>query len=360
MDFLKKKFKDKKVLITGHTGFKGSWLSFWFVNLGAKVLGISDNYSTQPSLFSLLKLKNKIIHRNYDLLNFKKIKKEIINFKPDFVFHLAAQAIVKKSYKNPKKTFETNSFGTLNLLETLRFLKKKCNIIIITSDKSYRNVEKKEGYIETDILGGDDPYSASKASAEMIIRSYMNCFFKNKKNLSIAVARAGNVIGGGDWSPNRIVPDCFKTWSQNKIAIIRNPNSTRPWQHVFEVLGGYILLSIFLDKKRKFINNEVFNFGPSNNQIKSVLDLVREMKKNWPRVKWRVKKNKNFFEHKLLKLNSSKIKKIINWRCILPFKETVFLTSDWYKTFYKNKKNIVLKSALQLREYQSKIEKIYF
>ena len=251
---LKKFFYKKTVIITGHRGFKGSWLSLWLSILGAKVVGISIDTPTSPSLFNALNLKKRIIDIKADIRNLKKINKIFNKFKPDYVFHLAAQSLVKKSYNKPLYTFTTNFVGTLNILHILKDLKKQCTAIIITSDKSYRNFELSRGYRENDILGGDDPYSASKAAAELMIRSYVNCFFKNKKNkkrVLIGIARAGNVIGGGDWSLNRLVPDCVKFWSKKKKVIIRNPRSTRPWQFVLEVIWGYILFAIKLRKNSK-------------------------------------------------------------------------------------------------------------
>ncbi len=229
-----KRFKNKKVLVTGHTGFKGSWLTIWLKILGAKVLGISNGVLTNPSIFKITKLEKKIESRKVDIRNLKKVKKIFLSFKPDFVFHLAAQSLVQKSYKSPLETFETNSLGTLNILEALRGIKKKCTVILITSDKSYKNLELKRGYRENDILGGLDPYSASKGSAELIIQSYINSYYKKNNKILIGVARAGNVIGGGDWSVNRLVPDCVKSWSKKKTVLLRNPSSTRPWQHVLE------------------------------------------------------------------------------------------------------------------------------
>ena len=213
---LAKFFKNKKVIITGHTGFKGSWLALWLNLLGAKVLGISLNIPTSPCHFKLLNL-NKIKSKKIDIKNFKLISKEINRFKPDYVFHLAAQAIVKKSYLKPLETFNTNTIGTLNILESLKKVNKETISIIITSDKSYKNIETKKGYVESDILGGDDPYGASKSAADIIINSYIKSFFNFKKNKNfIAIARAGNVIGGGDWSEDRLIPDCMKAWLKKK------------------------------------------------------------------------------------------------------------------------------------------------
>jgi len=233
-------FKGKKVIITGHTGFKGSWLTIWLLHLGAKIIGISNGIPTKPSNFELNKLKKKINNQNFDIKNKIKLQRLINIHKPDYIFHLAAQSLVKKSYAKPSLTFETNSFGTLTLLDVLKDYKTKkiCSVVIITSDKSYKNLELNRGYKEDDLLGGHDPYSASKACAELIIQSYFNSFLIKNKNLKISVARAGNVIGGGDWSENRLIPDCIKSIKNKKKLLIRFPNSTRPWQHVFKAIYG--------------------------------------------------------------------------------------------------------------------------
>ena len=205
-------FLNKKVLVTGHTGFKGSWLCMWLHLLGAKVIGVSINLPTKPSHFEKLKIKNKIVHRKIDIRNLTKLNLVFKTFQPDFVFHLAAQSLVKKSYLDPLNTYSTNIIGTLNVLECLRKLEKKCISVIVTSDKSYKNLELSRGYHESDLLGGVDPYSSSKASAELIIRSYYECFLKGKSKQIIGIARAGNVVGGGDWSKDRLIPDCIKAW----------------------------------------------------------------------------------------------------------------------------------------------------
>ena len=352
MQKLLKNFKNKRVIITGHTGFKGSWLSLWLYISGAKIMGISNGVLTKPSHFDSIKLKNKIISVNEDIRNLKKIKKLFINFKPDFVFHLAAQSLVKKSYKNPIETYETNTIGTLNILESLRLIKKNCVAVIITSDKSYKNLEIKRGYKENDLLGGIDPYSSSKASAELVIQTYIKSFFKIKKNITIGIARAGNVIGGGDWSQDRLIPDCIKSWSRNKKVLVRSPRSTRPWQHVLEALSGYLVLSIKLSKNKK-LNGEVFNFGPSNRKNFNVIDVIKNMKKTWKKVNWKIiKKNRLYHESSLLKLNSNKAQKILNWKCVLTFKETIELVASWYKTFYEKEKKNERISMRQIRLYE--------
>ena len=224
--------------------------------------------------------------------------------------------------------------------------------VIITSDKSYKNLEIKRGYKENDLLGGIDPYSSSKASAELVIQTYIKSFFKIKKNITIGIARAGNVIGGGDWSQDRLIPDCIKSWSRNKKVLVRSPRSTRPWQHVLEALSGYLVLSIKLSKNKK-LNGEVFNFGPSNRKNFNVIDVIKNMKKTWKKVNWKIiKKNRLYHESSLLKLNSNKAQKILNWKCVLTFKETIELVASWYKTFYEKEKKNERISMRQIRLYE--------
>ena len=351
-----KKFKNKKVIVTGHTGFKGSWLVLWLKLLGAKIIGISLNSPTKPSHFDKLNLKKKIIHINLDIRNLKKLEKIFKKFQPDFVFHLAAQSLVKKSYRNPIETFGTNTIGTLNVLESLKKIRKKFSAVIITSDKSYKNLTIKRGYHENDLLGGEDPYSASKGAAELIIQSFCKSYFKNDKKKNIAVARAGNVIGGGDWSDDRLIPDCVKSWSKYKKVLIRNPKSTRPWQHVLEALRGYLILALQLYNDNK-LHGEPFNFGPKNSQNKDVITLVKQMKKNWNKVTWKeANKQNQLFEAKLLKLNSLKAEKRLRWKPILNFAETVKMTTEWYKNYYENKKNIREFSIKQIKNYTKKLK----
>jgi len=356
---LKEQFKNKKVLVTGHTGFKGSWLSYWLVLLGAKVTGLSINIPTSPSHFKAINLRNKIKHKKVDVRNLQLLKKIFKQQQPDYVFHLAAQALVNKSYKNPINTWETNTLGTLNILESLREIKKNCVAVIITSDKSYKNLEIKRGYKEKDILGGKDPYSASKASAELAIQSYSSSFFPHKKTkVIIGVARAGNVIGGGDWSENRLIPDCMKSTSQNKRVLIRNPKSTRPWQHVLEAVWGYLLLANNL-KKNKKLHGQAFNFGPNNNNNHNVITLIKLMQKQWNKISWKpLNKNKKiFYESNLLKLNSNKAKKILKWKCILTFNETIDMVTDWYKKYYTQPDQIYKTSFQQIKKYEDLLKK---
>ncbi len=346
-----KKFSKKKILITGHTGFKGSWLSLWLNYLGAKVYGISNNFKANQTNFNNFKLKKNIKNFNIDIRNFKKLNKVIKKIKPDFIFHFAAQSLVTTSYKKPLYNFETNFNGTLNLLEILRLSNFKCVSIIITSDKSYRNFEIRRGYVEEDILGGDDPYSASKGSAEFAINSYFKSFLKKKSKIKIAICRAGNVIGGGDWSKDRLIPDLMRSIFKNKKVKLRNQNSTRPWQHVLDVLNGYLTLAIKL-KENKKLNGQAFNFGPHKNSNFKVLEVVREIKKNWKIPGWTLSK-RTYHESKLLKLNSNKSLRYLKWKNKLKFKEVIKLVTDWYKCSY-DKKDIYNFSINQIKYFEKK------
>jgi CDP-glucose 4,6-dehydratase len=359
MSILKKNFKGKKILITGHTGFKGSWLTVWLQILGAKVIGVSNGFPSFNNHYQLLNLDKKILNKNLDVRNLILLKKFVKKNQPDFVFHLAAQFIVNLSYKDPLKTWSTNTIGTINLLESLRQLKKKCVAIIIKSDKCYENLEIKRGYNEKDRLGGKDPYSTSKASADIAIRSYISSFFSHKKNkVHIATARAGNIIGGGDWSANRLIPDCVRSWSKKNKALIRSPHSTRPWQHVLEAIYGYITLAINLNKNPS-LHGQAFNFGPANQQNYKVISVVKLMKKYWENVSWKLHKNNNkiFKESSLLKLNSHKAKKVLKWRSVLTFKENISLVANWYKNFYLDSKQAYKLTSSQIVFYQDILNK---
>ena len=347
---MKKYFLKKRVLISGHTGFKGSWLSLWMYHMGANVLGLSNGNISYPSNYEILKLKKKIKSKKIDIKNFKQVRSVIKSFKPNFIFHLAAEAIVQRSYKNPKKTWETNTLGTINILESLKDYNKKVTVVIITSDKVYKNLEISRGYKEDDSLGNIDPYSASKASADLAAQSYIKSFLVKNKNIKISIARAGNVIGGGDWAQGRLIPDCIRSWSKNRIVLLRNPKSTRPWQHVLDVLHGYIKLAINLNKNKK-INGEAFNFGPKIEKNNEVINVVKKMQSYWNKARWKLDLNKKFYESNLLHLNSSKANKLLKWKCKLNLNKTILFTISWYKYFYKHPKNIYNYSILQLNQY---------
>lgn len=348
-------FRNSRVVVTGHTGFKGSWLTAWLKQLGANVMGISLSPPTHPSHFEASKINLGIKDIRLDIRDKVKLEKKIITFKPNFIFHLAAQSLVGLSYTNPTITWQTNVFGTLNILESLRKLKNNCNVVIITSDKCYFNKEMRYGYKETDILGGKDPYSGSKASAELLVKSYVSSFFSNNKTkIRIATARAGNVIGGGDWANNRIVPDCVRSWSKNKKAELRNSKATRPWQHVLEAVSGYLCLAINLSYS-KHLHGEPFNFGPSLSKEYCVLELVKAMNNYWKNVSWKIipKTKKKFYESELLRLNCNKAKKILNWKSILKFDEMIDMVANWYRNYYSNPKDIENITSEQIKRYQS-------
>jgi len=350
-------FKNKKILITGHTGFKGSWLTTWLLNLGADVYGISKDIPTNPSLFEALNLKNQITDYIIDIRNYEEIFKTINIIKPDFVFHLAAQAIVSESYKNPLETITTNPLGTVNILEALRNVNHKCTAIIITSDKCYFNIEWAWGYKETDRLGGKDIYSSSKAAAEILINSYFHSFFNNENsNVKIATARAGNVIGGGDWAVNRIIPDCIKAWNNNQTVEIRSPEATRPWQHVLEPLSGYLLLAEKLFSINE-LNGESFNFGPNSSNSYTVIKLIEDLSKSWEINKelkpYKITDNIKFHEAGLLKLNCDKSLMYLKWLPTLNYNQTVEFTGSWYANYYKTKNDVLEFTLNQIKNYEN-------
>ncbi|MBN2183170.1 MAG: CDP-glucose 4,6-dehydratase [Sedimentisphaerales bacterium] len=330
-------YRNKKVLITGHTGFKGSWLSEWLLLLGAYPIGYSLEPETNPSLFKQLNLEKRLEHQISDIRCPDILADSIQAAKPDIIFHMAAQALVRQSYVNPSLTYETNVLGTVYLLNALRFLEKPCAVVIITSDKCYENHEWLYGYRENDPLGGRDPYSSSKACAELAVQSFRQSFFmtKSSNQVAIASARAGNVIGGGDWARDRILPDCIRALSEEKSIVIRNPNATRPWQHVLEPLSGYLVLAqhIYADinaAKGKTLCSS-FNFGPSIESNQSVESLVKEVCRHWPG-KWKIQSGANEpHEANLLSLNTDKAWHYLGWRPVWDFETTVKETMHWYR-----------------------------
>jgi len=278
----------------------------------------------------------------------------INEIKPDFIFHLAAQPIVLESYTNPLNTFHTNVLGTGNVLDALRRSNHQCTAVMITSDKCYDNVEWTYGYRETDRLGGKDPYSGSKGAAELLIHSYVESFFRKKdSNVRIGIGRAGNVIGGGDWAPFRIIPDCIQAWSKSEKPEIRSPLATRPWQHVLEPLSGYISLALSLSKNDK-LNGEAFNFGPPAHQNHSVKELVDEIVTHWDDADWLDKSHENAAppEAGLLKLNCDKALHLLEWRATLTFMETAKWTGEWYRTYYeKGPETANIQTLHQIKDY---------
>ncbi len=348
-------YRETTVLVTGNTGFKGSWLTAWLLKLGAKVVGVSNSIPTEPSMFEAMNMDKRIRHVKADVRDLEAITEIISNTKPDFVFHLAAQAIVSKSYSDPVDTMSTNVMGTVNIMEALRNHPFPCVAVLITSDKCYDNVEWIWGYRETDHLGGKDVYSGSKGAAELVIKSYFHSFFKKDHPVKLGVGRAGNVIGGGDWAQDRIVADCMRAWSEGSTVKIRSPRATRPWQHVLEPLSGYLSLGQAL-YHRSDIQGEVFNFGPRAEQNHTVVDLLRDMAGKWGfnRIDeaYVIIDDIPFHEARLLKLNCDKALSSLKWESNLIYHETISLLSDWYIAYYKNMGDMFNLTFEQISKYE--------
>jgi len=323
--------------------------------MGAEVSGVSIDVPTEPSLFKALDLSNRVNHFQGDVRDLPFLKDVLGQVRPDFVFHLAAQAIVSVSYSDPVYTISTNIIGTANILEALREYEDECTAIMITSDKSYDNVEWVWGYRETDRLGGKDIYSGSKGGAELIIQSYLQSLFSSKSNIRIGIGRAGNVIGGGDWAKDRIVADCMRNWSAGNQVEIRSPDATRPWQHVLEPLSGYLLLAerLTIDSR---LHGEAFNFGPRFTRNHTVLDLLNDLSRSWghkrPEDAYIVTDNIPFKEAGLLKLNCDKALSELSWEAVLDYADTVRFVGDWYSRFYKEDVDIWDLTQEQLTEYE--------
>ncbi len=352
-------YKNKRVFVTGHTGFKGSWLSFWLRILGADVCGFSLDIPTKPANFDIFGLESQLQHIVGDVRRREQVMRAMQKFRPEIVFHLAGQPLVRRSFDDPVRTFETNTLGTMNVLECIRQVSSVQAGIFITSDKCYRNVEWVWGYRENDVLGGKDPYSASKACAELVIYSYIHSFFQNGPR--IASTRAGNVIGGGDWAEDRIIPDAVRAWSSGKPLSVRSPQATRPWQHVLEPLSGYLWLGTRLWEKDPQAMGQAFNFGPDAKINQSVEDLLTAMADQWPGSKWQKDKafNTGKKESTLLKLSCDKALNILNWRAVLSFEETVAMTGEWYRTFYMDgtRERMIALSQKQIEDYRRKADR---
>jgi len=346
-------FRNKTVLVTGNTGFKGSWLSAWLVKLGARVVGLSLDIPSKPAHFSAANMDLHLTHIWGDVRDPVVCQAAIRDHAPDFVFHLAAQPLVRKSYSDPLFTFQSNVLGTLNMLEALRLSCHPCTAVFITSDKCYDNVEQAWGYRENDRLGGKDPYSGSKGAAELVIRSYAATFFASSGSpVRVAVGRAGNVIGGGDWAEDRIVPDAMRAWSLETNVLIRNPRATRPWQHVLEPLVGYLTLAARLYANSN-LNGEAFNFGPAADQNYSVSELLNALRGYWPAASWQDGSDPNApYEAGLLKLCCDKALHMLGWKPILSFEENVAMTSEWYRNFYDGDCDIWALTQRQIAHYE--------
>jgi len=341
-------YENKKILITGHTGFKGSWLALWLKKLGADILGFSLPPFGSPNHFDLLNLD---VQNNFnDIRDYEELKKTILTFQPDIIFHLAAQALVLSSYEDPYLTLTTNIIGTANIYDIChRFAKKPTVIVNVTSDKCYENKEWIYGYRETDRLGGKDPYSVSKACAEFVNQTYQTSFFqKSEHYVKAASVRAGNVIGGGDWAINRIIPDLVRSANNNETAIIRMPDAVRPWQHVLEPLSGYLLVGEkLLSDEKSFAT--VWNFGPENESLTTVRDLVKDANDLWNDIGYSFEKDQNIRQEAcLLKLDCSKAKYFLKWSNVWGYKKSLEKTILWYKSYYRQN---ILKTNEDLENY---------
>jgi len=358
-------WKGKKVFITGHTGFKGSWLTLWLLQQGVDVFGYSFEPPSQPYLFDVLQLQKEMQSQYADIRNFEELSQSLQKFQPEFVFHLAAQPLVRRSYKDPIETYSTNVMGTVHLLEAVRQCPSVRVCEVITSDKCYENQERLVGYKESEPMGGHDPYSSSKACAELVTSSFRNSFFQNPQGVLLASARAGNVIGGGDWAEDRLIPDLVTQFYQGKTVLIRNPKSIRPWQHVLEPVGGYIRLAEALYEKGVEFS-EAWNFGPQSQDERPVLELVQMMSKLWKKeqdqsstegkaAQFEVMKEARGEPHEAcyLKLDITKARERLQWEPRWNLETALEKTVQWYTAYYYKTQNLKELTLSQIREYQN-------
>ena len=348
MKLLKKFYNNKRVLVTGHTGFKGTWLSIWLNRLGSKIYGISLP-EDKSSMFKKCNIKQLFKNKDQyqDIRDYQKYKNKILKINPEIIFHMAAQPIVKIGYDSPINTFETNILGTANTINISRDLKSLKSLIIITTDKCYKDT-KKNGYTEKDILGGYDPYSSSKACAELITDSMRSSYFSNS-NIQVSTVRAGNVVGGGDWSDKRLVPDLIRSIKNKNSFFLRNPNFVRPWQHVLDPLFGYLILAA---KSKKFSGS--WNFGPQKGNV-SVKKFIQKLSKNLETKIKIINKKENYKETNILNLNINKSKKLLNWRPKINIDLTAKLTAEWYKYNFKFKNDEIYNYTLNQIKFYEKL-----
>ena len=344
-------WKNKRVIITGHTGFKGSWLSLWLNFLEAKVTGYALNPFTNPNLFSLLGIKKNISDHRDNIRDLSSLISVIKSSEPRIIIHLAAQSLVRKSYKDPVGTFATNVMGMVNLMEAARSCDSVRVILVVTSDKCYENREIDYGYRETDTIGGHDPYSCSKGCAELVTSAFRRSFFENGSAVAIASARAGNVIGGGDWAADRIVPDAMRAFNENQILMVRNPGAVRPWQHVLDPLSGYMTLCEKMwNHPSKF--SEGWNFGPADENVRTVGEVTDRISELWgDHAAWERSNVDHPHEATLLKLDITKAKKQLGWKPKWDLDTALEKTVSWYKSYY-NGQDVGEMSLKQIEEYQ--------
>lgn len=344
-------YNNRRILVTGHTGFKGSWLALWLESLGAEVTGVALLPETQPNHWELLDLG--VAHHVLDIRDAAALTSLVQKVRPEIVFHLAAQPLVRRSYRDPVTTWATNVMGNVHLLEACRHTPELKAIVVVTSDKCYENRECQRGYQETDPLGGHDPYSASKAAAELVAASYRKSFFNTKDSPLLATARAGNVIGGGDWSEDRLVPDLMRAIAAGRSLEIRSPAATRPWQHVLESLYGYLLLGErLLQGNSEFA--DAWNFGPDDFGNRTVADVLEMLKQHWPTLCWQVTSNPQPHEAGLLQLDSSHARQKLGWQPCWSLESAIEATATWYRAYLESGRVI---SRAQLASYCESIDR---
>lgn len=323
-------FKGRKVFVTGHTGFKGSWLCSVLLDLGAEVTGFALEPESDSNIFDEIDLANRMVSVYGDICDFEMLREAVQTCQPEFVFHLAAQALVRESYSNPLETFRVNTLGSATVLEVVKTQPTVKSLVYVTSDKAYENKEWVWGYRESDEIGGRDPYSASKGAAELVFSSYLRSFFAERQDFGAASARAGNVIGGGDWAKDRIVPDLVRSILSDQPLILRNPNSTRPWQHVLEPISGYLRLALALRSNGKLYSDS-WNFGPDSSNVRTVLELTSSIQGFFGRGTVVMDLETSWHEANLLQLNCDKALNSLSWRPRWSADETFQKTAEWYK-----------------------------
>jgi CDP-glucose 4,6-dehydratase len=355
-------YRNKRVFLTGHTGFKGSWLAEWLLALGANVTGFSLPPPTQPALFNQLALEGRLEHLTGDVLDLRQLCAAFEATRPDFVFHLAAQPLVLRSYREPVETFSTNIIGTVNLLEAARRADYRCSIVAVTTDKCYENAGGSHHFSESDPMGGHDPYSASKGAAELVISAYRRSYFSGPDSqIRLASARAGNVVGGGDWAPDRIVPDCIRALERKQSIPVRNKDAIRPWQHVLEPLSGYLSLGAQLASGPVVSGPtavaSAFNFGPDVASNRTVGELVREILRHWPG-EWDDKSDPHaVHEAKLLSLSTDKALQVLQWSPVWSFDEAIRHTITWYREHNSNPDRMAAFTLAQIGTYTADARK---
>ncbi len=352
--FFEETFLNSRVLVTGDTGFKGAWLCHWLLHMGAEVIGVGLESQTKPNLFTALKLQDRMRHYSIDVRDFQSLEQLVEKENPEYVFHLAAQALVRESYHSPKNTFDVNVGGVVNLLEVIRLTGKVRACVVVTSDKCYENHEWNRGYHENDSLGGRDPYSASKGAAEIVTSSYCRSFFQNPENTGVASARAGNVLGGGDWSEDRIMVDLVKCIQASKPIKLRNPKAIRPWQHVLDPLSGYLKLAQTLGQDGEEKISSAWNFGPDLTHNFSVGQLAEAVVADWGqgRIEFDTQRDQPH-EATLLKLDCSKAALELDWLPVWDFSETIRSSVEWYQAYYSGTTDMIDLTDKQLKRYKT-------